>query len=262
MPTRQSTMGGGGGNAMMLNFPPFTRAVKWIIGINAVLFFMHGLAGLIGAAWFAHGMERFLLLVPALAVHGWVWQVATYSFANFGMLQLVFGMLIVWMLGSNLESTFGIRWFLRYYAICALGGALGTIGLAYSGLVRGAPQEGMGGVSSIYLGMLIAYGVLFADMEFMLFPLPIQMKAKYLAGLTILISILIAVTGPAGLLGLGQLGGLIAGFVYVKFFHGGGSRRPVAYGGRGLSDRGFAPAHKRSVGLFTRMKNAYYKWKR
>ena len=250
---------------MTLSFPPFTRAVKWIIGLNVVLFFVHAVLAMAPAGEpLARLMEKFLLLVPALVVRGWVWQVATYSFVNFNLLGLIFGMLIVWFLGAMLESSYGTRWLVRYYAICSLGAAAGTIAMAYSGIVPNAPEMAMGGVAGVYLGFLIAFGILFAEMEFMMFPLPFFMKAKYLAGVTLIIALLMAVSGPGGLLNLGQLGGLIAGFVYIKFFHGASARRPAAGVGRGLSDRGFgaAPRQAPKQGLFTRMRNAYYKWKR
>lgn len=249
----------GSNDGMTLSFPPFTKVVKWIIGINVVLFFVDGIARMV-APPVAQWIERVLPLVPSAVAHGWVWQVATYTFVNFGLLQLALGMLIMWMLGAQLEATFGRRWIIRYYAICALGGAVASIGLAYSGLIKGAQDAPVGGVASIYYGFLIAYGVLFADSEFFLFPLPISMKAKYLVGVTLVIAILLSVSGPGGLLSLGQLGGLIAGFVYVKFFHHGRAFAPAT--GRGLSDRGYEPRKAPQPGLFTRMKNSYYRWKR
>lgn len=250
---------------MTLSFPPFTRAVKWIIGINVVVYFVHAVLGMAPAGEpLARLMEKFLLLVPALAVRGWVWQVATYSFVNLSLLALIFGMLIIWFLGAMLESSYGTRWLVRYYAICSLGAAAGTIAMAYSGIVPNAPEMAMGGVAGVYLGFLIAFGILFGEMEFMMFPLPFFMKAKYLAGVTLIIALLMAVSGPGGLLNLGQLGGLIAGFVYIKFFHGATARRPAAGVGRGLSDRGFGTATRMAPkeGLFARWKNAYYRWKR
>jgi membrane associated rhomboid family serine protease len=202
-----------------------------------------------------------LALTPSLLVHGWVWQLVTYSFVNPSLLGLIFGMLIIWLLGAMLETTFGTRWLVRYYVLCALGGAACSTALAYSRLVPAAPDIAISGVAGVYFGLLIAFGVLFADMEFILFPLPIFMKAKYLAGATLVVSLLFAVTGPAGLLGLGQLGGLIAGFVYVKFFHRGrfAARAPV---GRGLSDRGFEARPSAAGGPMAQLKNAYYRWKR
>jgi membrane associated rhomboid family serine protease len=260
MTTRRSTFGSN--ENMTLSFPPFTRVVKWIIGINVVIYFAYRLAALAGAESVPRFVERFLLLTPSAFVHGWVWQALTYSFVNLGLLQLIFGMLIVWMLGAQLEATYGQRWFIRYYAISALGGAAASIGLAYSGLVPNAPNMAIGGVESIYYGLLVAFGVLFAEQEFFLFPLPIWMKAKYLVGLTLVVAILISVMGPAGLLSLGQLGGLVAGFVYLKFFHRARAYASVPYAGRGLSDRSYAPKKQQREGLFARVKNSYYRWKR
>jgi membrane associated rhomboid family serine protease len=248
---------------MTLSLPPFTRAVKWIIGINVVLFFLVGLLGLSRATSFlAEAVYTYLALFPVAVVHGFVWQLVTYSFLHFEVLPLLLNMLGIWLLGSLLEATYGTRWFVRYYMICALGAGLASVGLAYSGLIAGAPKSPVMGAQGVLLGFVIAFGVLFAETEFMMFPLPIQIKAKYMAGVAIVVVILVSLREPGGLLQLAQLGGLIAGFTYIKFFFQG--RAPArGFVGRGLSDRAYAPPRQgTSEGPFARMKNAYYRWKR
>jgi membrane associated rhomboid family serine protease len=231
-----------------------------------VLYFLVSLLGLSGAtAGIAKVAYAVLALFPVAVVHGWVWQLFTYSFLHFDVLALILNMLGIWLLGSLLESSYGTRWFVRYYVICALGAALCSVGLAYSGIVADAPKMPVMGAQGVLLGFVIAFGVLFAETEFMMFPLPMTIKAKYMAGVTIVVVILVSLREPGGLLQLAQLGGLIAGFIYIKFFFQG--RSPArAYAGRGLSDRydrnsdiGRKPARE---GWFARMKNGYYRWKR
>src|SRR3954468_23062836 len=247
---------------MTLSLPPFTRAVKWVIGINVVLYFLVSLLALSGAtAGFAKVAYAVLALFPVAVVHGWVWQLFTYSFLHFDVLALILNMLGIWLLGSLLESSYGTRWFVRYYTICALGAALCSVGLAYSGIVPDAPKMPVMGAQGVLLGFVIAFGVLFAETEFMMFPLPMTIKAKYMAGVTIVVVILVSLREPGGLLQLAQLGGLIAGFIYIKFCFQG--RSPArAYAGRGLSDRGYTPPKAKTEGFFARMKNSYYRWKR
>jgi membrane associated rhomboid family serine protease len=259
---RYMSGGGGGGGGTTLSLPPFTRAVKWIIGINVGLYFLVALLGLSSStAPLANAAYSYLALFPVGVVHGFVWQLVTYSFLHFEILPLLVNMLGIWLLGSLLEGSYGTRWFVRYYVICALGAGLCSVGLAYSGVIAGAPKAPVMGAQGVLLGFVIAFGVLFADTEFMMFPLPMMIKAKYMAGVTIVIVILVSLKEPGGLLQLAQLGGLIAGFIYIKFFFQG--RRPArAFAGRGLSDRGYTPPKAKTEGFFARMKNSYYRWKR
>lgn len=255
--------GRGGGGGMTLSFPPFTRAVKWIIGINVGLYLVTSVLGLAPATQGLAGMARAALaLNPARFLSGWVWQPLTYSFVQLDLLALIFSSLVMWFLGSLLESSFGTRWLVRYYAICALAAAAATLALAF--FVPRGLEAFITGPSGVYLGFMIAFGVLFSEMEFMMFPLPIMIKAKYLAGIAIVIAVLVSLREPAGLLQLGQLGGVAAGLVYIQFFHGSRRAQPYIVPGRGLSDRGYGVAAKtaKQEGLFTRLRNSYYRWKR
>src|SRR4051812_20738140 len=262
MTTRRYNPSGGGGG-MTLSLPPFTRAVKWVIGINVGLYFLVSLLRLSGTTVaVGDAVYAFLALFPVAVVHGFIWQLFTYSFLHFDLLALLLNMLGIWLLGSLLEASYGTRWFVRYYAICAIAAGLTSVGLAYSGLIANAPKVPVMGAQAVLLGFVIAFGVLFAETEFMMFPLPMQIKAKYMAAVTIVVVILVSLREPGGLLQLAQLGGLICGFVYIKFFFQG--RRPARAGmGRGLSDRGYMdPRKAKAEGPIARMKNQYYRWKR
>ena len=259
MTTRRSNLGNEG---MTLSLPPFTNGVKWVIGINVVLYFVVSLLGLSGATAGGAKLAYALLpLFPSAVVHGFVWQLVTYSFLHFDLLPLIVNMLGMWFLGSLLESSYGTRWFWRYYMVCALGGGLVSVGLAYSRLIPNAPNLPVMGAQAVLLGFVLAFGILWADTEFMMFPLPMMIKAKYMAAVTIVIVLLISLREPGGLLQLGQLGGLIAGFIYIK---SGQMQRTTSRGplGRGLSDRYSEPKAERREGLFARWKNSYYRWKR
>jgi hypothetical protein len=97
-----------------------------------------------------------------------------------------------------------------------------------------------------------------------MFPLPIQIKAKYLVGIVIAIAVLMSLSGPGAISNAGLLGGLFAGFIYIKFWGRGATTRPYATSGlgRGLSDRGFGVAPAKREPLMARIKNGYHRWKR
>ncbi len=98
---------------MTLGFPPFTTAVKWLLLINTgvyVLFLV------LDAVTPGLGRELTLAgsLIPAAVMHGWVFQLVTYSFLHVGLLHLLFNMLALWMFGAEFESGWGTKQFLEF----------------------------------------------------------------------------------------------------------------------------------------------------
>ena len=90
--------------------------------------------------------------------------------------------------------------------------------------------------------LLIAFGVLHGDMQFMLFPLPIQIRAKYLVTVYLLIAFASFFLSDK-IYALAQLGGALCGFIYIK-----------AAPRKGF----FSGASEQYFGV----RNSYYKWKR
>jgi hypothetical protein len=95
----------------------------------------------------------------------------------------------------------------------------------------------MGGI----FGMLIAMGVLFGDVQFLLF-FTIAVKAKYMAAIYALITFAM-LFGQNRLAAFAQLGGALAGLLYIRV----APRRGISF-----------QVSERMYGL----RNAYYRWKR
>jgi hypothetical protein len=91
-------------------------------------------------------------------------------------------------------------------------------------------------------GMLVAIGVLYGDMQFMLFPLPIGIKARYIAIIYGLISIAM-LFGEQRMYAFAELGGALAGWFYLRV----APRRGYSFA---LSERWYG------------IRNSYYRWKR
>jgi hypothetical protein len=79
-------------------------------------------------------------------------------------------------------------------------------------------------------------------MEFMMFPLPFMIKAKYLVAVYMLIALAMLFSAQRAY-AFSQLGGALAAWLYIKF----------------APRRGFATAS--SEGWFG-LRNRYYRWKR
>ena len=70
----------GRGREMTLSFPPFTRAVIWLLGINTAVFIA---LEAFGTTAVIRWVMLYLGLVPNMTVfHFFIWQIVTYSFIH------------------------------------------------------------------------------------------------------------------------------------------------------------------------------------
>jgi membrane associated rhomboid family serine protease len=232
------------GRSMTLSFPPFTRWVKRLIIICAAVYFLQVVLGAF-AYQIKRGVEVYLGLVPALVLHyGFIWQLITYSFLHGSLSHLLVNMLTVWMFGSQEEQDWGSSKFLEFYFFCVVGAALVSIVLSYLPLPGASPTTTTIGASGGIFGLLIAFGMLYGDREVFLFPFPFSIKAKYLVGIIIFV-VIVATFQPSqsGVSNSAHLGGLLFGFLYIKFV----PARGLLFG---ASERYFSA------------RNSYYRWKR
>lgn len=227
-----------------MSFPPFTPWVKRIIISCVAIYFLQALLRL-----FAPTVERYLEvfggLVPALVTHyGMVWQLITYSLLHGSVGHVLINMLMLWMFGAQEEQDWGPKKFFEFYLFCVAGAALITIAVAYSPFPGVTPSTTTLGASGGVYGILMAFGMLYGDREILMFPLPFMMKAKYMVAIMIFL-VIIATFQPSqsGIANFAHLGGLLFGFLYVKFL----PKRGLMFGA--------------SEGYFG-VRNSYYRWKR
>jgi len=63
----------------------------------------------------------------------------------------------------------------------------------------------------------MAFGIFFAESEIILIPLPLQVKAKYFVAFLILFSAISSLQERSGISHIAHLGGLLFGYLFVKF---------------------------------------------
>jgi len=235
------------GRTFSLSLPPFTRAVKWLVLANAGMFLLTTVLKAVTPA-FGDTFSLILSLVPSFVLHGWIFQLVTYSFLHATILHILFNMLWLWWFGATLEMDWGHKKFLEFYFFCVLGAALMTVAVSYTGLGGVRPDVPTVGASGGVLGILMAFGLLYGNQEIWLFPIPFSIRAKYFVAGIVFITLIEAINATGARHGenvayIAHLGGLLFGFLYVKFL----PRRGLAFG---ASEKYFS------------FRNSYYRWKR
>ena len=198
------------GQQVNIQLPRMGIAVKCILITCGVMFFLQlsleqfagiQLAGTLG-------------FVPALLLKGWIWQPFTYAFLHGGVMHLLFNLLIVWSIGSELENVWGERFFVLYFFACTLGAAVTYALFSALGIGAGPNNPVIGSSGAVY-GLLLAYGILFGDRVlyfFMIFPMKARYFVMILGGIVLVSTVFYSDNGVAH---TAHLGGMVAGLAII-----------------------------------------------
>ena len=146
-------------------------------------------------------------------VRGAVWQPITYMFLHGGMWHLFSNMIGLYFFGPAVEAALGRRAFLVMYFACGVFGAILQMIFEFQTAVIGAS----GGV----LGVLIAFAVMNPQARIFLFPIPIPIRAMYLAIVWTFITVasVLAPQRADNTAHWAHLGGIVVGFLFVRYRH-------------------------------------------
>jgi membrane associated rhomboid family serine protease len=202
-----------------LSFPPFTRAIKILIAINTGVFLLMLVLNATGQGDAVNAIESTFGLTPHLVVHGRIYQLLTYGFVHEGFFHLFFNMLMLWMFGSMIERYFGNRQFWEFYLFGVFGAGLTSVVLAYSfaGMLHTWPNTLTIGASGGIYAILMAAAMLYGDQEVFLFLFTFTMRLKYLVAILALIALVSSLGGGGNVANVAHLGGLLFGYLYLKF---------------------------------------------
>jgi membrane associated rhomboid family serine protease len=208
---RSAPSRGGWGGGQSLGLPAVTPVNKGLMIACGVVW---GFQLILGPVLDWVDLQRYLGLIPVDVVRGYVWQLVTYSFLHspVNYSHILFNMLMMWMIGGDLERHWGGRKYLIYWLVCAVGaGACVTL----AGAFRGVAIPTIGASGAIY-GLLLAYGTIFAERRF-LFMLLFPIKARTLAWILFGIAFISNLTSQGdGVSHVAHLGGMVVGWLYLK----------------------------------------------
>ncbi|HEX3386518.1 MAG TPA: rhomboid family intramembrane serine protease [Mucilaginibacter sp.] len=175
------------------------------------------------------------------------WQLITYMFMHANFMHIFFNMFGLFMFGPILEYSMGSKKFFNLYFICGIGGVAlqllvqaievhaitGGFTIAHPELESSFLQYGSNaqklfdiynsqlvGASGAIFGILVAFGVLYPNMELFIFFIPIPIKAKYIVSAYILYEIYATFNQASGdnVAHLAHLGGGLFGFLLIKLW--------------------------------------------
>ena len=179
-----------------------------------------------------------------------VWQLVSYMFLHGSLTHLFFNMFSLWMFGGLIERTLGAKRFLTYWMVCGIGagicqefwqtGQYFVEGLNNYPMVNtGSAIISMGdylnlwttiGASGACYGVLLAFGMLFPNERIMLLLPPIPMKAKYFVAGYAAIELISAYVSNDNVAHFAHLGGMLFGWLLLRYWRTSRSRRPAANG--------------------------------
>ena len=175
------------------------------------------------------------------------WQIITYMFMHGGFQHIFFNMFALFMFGPMLEYTLGSKKFFNYYFITGIGGLVlhmvvqsievhaitGTFTIANPSVEGSYLQYGamaqelynlyytpILGASGAIFGLLLAFGMLFPNLEMMILFIPIPIKAKYVVMGYIAIELFAGFGRFSGdsVAHFAHLGGALFGFILLKIW--------------------------------------------
>jgi membrane associated rhomboid family serine protease len=198
-------------------------AIKLLIIVNVVAFLLTAIVPVI--------ILRLGLSPHAVFGGLAIWQPVTYMFLHGGIGHLLFNMLALWMFGTELERTWGTRFFTKYYFVTGVGAAAVTLLWSVSPLPYADQMyytTTIGASGAVY-GVLLAYGMYFPHRPiylYFVFPIPARYFVMIIGAITFFSSIGSAGSGIAH---TAHLGGLVVGYVYLKSLSGGSPLNELKY---------------------------------
>lgn len=149
------------------------------------------------------------------------WQLVTYAFLHGGVLHLAFNMFALYMFGGPIERVFGTRRYLVFYFASVLSAAFTQLIFA---MFTGAIYPTIGASGGVF-GVLLAYALYFPHTRIMLLFPPVPLPARVFVILYAVIELFLGVTGTQqGVAHFAHLGGMIGGFLLLRFWRAGPRR--------------------------------------
>jgi len=200
-------------------------------------------------------LTQWLPLWPLASGRFMPWQVLTYALEHGSMSHLFFNMLALWMFGSELERLWGTKRYLQFAAVATITAAAAQLLVTAA---MGSTHPTVGASGTVY-GLLLAYALTFPHRQFdlvgflpmllLLIPSqtlnilgiilyvmlatnraavpipPVYVRSLVMVGIFGGIELLLGLFVHTGIAHFAHLGGMLGGWLMVRYWRGAGRRR-------------------------------------
>lgn len=187
-------------------------------------------------------MSNYLALHYFSSEHFMPHQIITYMFMHGSLGHIFFNMFAVYMFGRTLEMVWGPKRFLVYYLLTGIGAAVAqelVYAIEYREIVFNSAIINVNigeqiinkqdfynilpptlGASGAVFGILVAFGMLFPNVELMMLFFPVPIKAKWFVIGYGVMELFLGIADSAGdnVAHFAHLGGLITGFFIILYW--------------------------------------------
>ncbi|MBS1545503.1 MAG: rhomboid family intramembrane serine protease [Bacteroidetes bacterium] len=198
----------------MFNLTPLVRN---LIIVNVVVFLLQNLMP-VGSDrciefQYSPGLTGLISLWPIGSCAFAPYQFFTYMFAHGGFGHIFFNMLALASFAPILEHYWGEKKFLTFYVITGMGAGILYAVVNY---FMGTGGGSMLGASGAIYGILMAFGMVFPNLEIMLLFPPIPLKAKYMV--FVMGFLTYAMDRSGSVAHLAHFGGALVAFVLISIW--------------------------------------------
>lgn len=216
-----------------------TPVVKNLLIINVIFFFATWLFQQQGIA-----LDQYLAVFYFDSPDFKIWQPITYMFMHGNLTHIFFNMFALYSFGSILEAHWGGKRFINFYLITGLGALalqwgvqafevyqitgssihdLTTLTVQNESDLRTLQQIYFGpmvGASGAIFGLLVAFGMLYPNLEMYIMFIPVPVKAKYIVPVYIVLELVLGFSKIEGdsVAHFAHLGGALIGYILVKIW--------------------------------------------
>ena len=184
-------------------------------------------------------LEVLFALWPLQTGLFWPWQMVSYGFLHGDLLHLSFNMLGLWMFGSELERLWGRHRYWQFLLASLLAAAATQLLITW--LTRSmVPTVGASGA---LFGLLLAFGMLFPNRIIVPLIPPIPMKARTFVIVFGVLELVLGLYGRSGVAHFAHLGGMLGGFLMIRYWRG-----QAPFGGRAAASAGLDKARAHAAG--------------
>lgn len=213
------------------SYGPGAAAVPWVVAVVVATWLLVALLQLLAKPVAALIQAQCVLDPASFFGQGHVWQPLTAILVHAGLGQAVMNGLVLWVFGADLEREWRRGEMLALVLVCGLCSGVCFLGLARA--VTAGAGPGYPSPTGVVLGVMAAYGVVFAHRSLSVFGL-VSLRARTLVMVVLAVQVLLfVVSGAWWVEAAAVLAGAVAGYLVVKLVWWYQNRRAGQAVGRG-----------------------------